>query len=137
MASAVQIPDPVRFGVFEVDLKAAELRKNGIKLKLSGQPFQILTILLSRTGEVVTRGELQKQLWADTFVDGERNLNTVINKIREVLGDSADNPLVLHDWNWQQAEKEFRRALELSPQSDRAHFYFAEYLQVLAAMMKG
>src|SRR5690348_7359114 len=65
---------------------------NGIKVKLSGQPFQVLTILLARRGEVVTREELQKQLWPDTFVDAERNLNTAINKIREVLGDSADNP---------------------------------------------
>ncbi len=92
MGSAVQLPDPVRFGVFEVDPKAGEIRKNGIKLKLGGQPFQVLVILLSRPGEVVTREELQKQLWPDTFVDVERNLNTAINKIREALGDSADNP---------------------------------------------
>ena len=92
MGSTAQITDPIRFGVFEVDLKAVEIRKNGIKLKLGGQPFQILTILLSRPGEVVTREELQKQLWPDTFVDAERNLNTAINKIREVLGDSADSP---------------------------------------------
>lgn len=92
MGSAVPIPRPIRFGVFEVDLKAGEIRKNGIKLKLSGQPFQILTILLSRPGELVTREELQKQLWPDTFVDAERNLNTAVNKIREVLGDSAENP---------------------------------------------
>lgn len=92
MGSAAQITDPIRFGVFEVDVKAAEIRKNGIKLKLSGQPFQILTILLSRPGEIVTREELQKQLWPDTYVDAERNLNTAINKIREILGDSADSP---------------------------------------------
>ena len=63
-----------------------------MKLKLSGQPFQVLTILLERPGEVVTREELQKRLWPDTFVDVDHNLNTAINKIREVLGDSAENP---------------------------------------------
>ena len=69
-----------------------ELRKDGVKLKFSGQPFQVLAILLERPGEVVTRDELQKRLWPDTFVDVERNLNTAINKIREVLGDSAESP---------------------------------------------
>jgi DNA-binding winged helix-turn-helix (wHTH) protein len=82
----------VRFGVFEVDLRAGELRKNGSKLKLAGQPFQVLAILLERPGELVTREELQKRLWPDTFVDVDHNLNTAINRIREVLGDSAENP---------------------------------------------
>jgi DNA-binding winged helix-turn-helix (wHTH) protein len=82
----------VRFGRFEVDLPAGELRKCGLKLKLSGQPFQVLAILLERPGEVVTREELQKRLWLDTFVDVDHNLNTAINKIREALGDSAENP---------------------------------------------
>jgi DNA-binding winged helix-turn-helix (wHTH) protein/Tol biopolymer transport system component len=82
----------VRFGTFEADVQTGELRKDGVKLKFSGQPFQVLAILLERPGEVVTREELQKRLWPDTFVDVERNLNTAINKIREVLGDSAENP---------------------------------------------
>ena len=82
----------VRFRTFEVDLRAGELRKSGVRLKLTGQPFQVLTILLERPGEVVTREELQKRLWPDTFVDVEHNLNTAINKIRDVLGDSAENP---------------------------------------------
>jgi Tol biopolymer transport system component/DNA-binding winged helix-turn-helix (wHTH) protein len=82
----------VRFGAFEADLRTGELRKNGIKLKFSGQPFQVLAILLERPGEVVTREELQERLWPDTFVDVERNLNTAVNKIREVLGDSAETP---------------------------------------------
>jgi Tol biopolymer transport system component/DNA-binding winged helix-turn-helix (wHTH) protein len=82
----------LRFGNFEVDLRSGELRKAGAKLKLSGQPFQVLSILLERPGEVVTREELQSQLWPDTFVDVDHNLNTAINKIREVLGDSAENP---------------------------------------------
>jgi Tol biopolymer transport system component/DNA-binding winged helix-turn-helix (wHTH) protein len=82
----------VQFGTFEVDLPAGELRKAGAKLKLTGQPFQVLAILLDRPGEVVTREELQKRLWPDTFVDVDHNLNTAINKIREVLGDSAESP---------------------------------------------
>src|SRR5664279_4719829 len=91
-AKAVRTATDIRFGPFEVDLQAGELRKGGLKLKLSGQPFQVLTILLERPGEVVTREELQKRLWPDTFVDVDHNLNTAINKIREVLGDSAESP---------------------------------------------
>jgi DNA-binding winged helix-turn-helix (wHTH) protein/dipeptidyl aminopeptidase/acylaminoacyl peptidase len=82
----------VRFGVFEVDLRSGELRKAGVKLKISGQPFQVLAILLENPGEIVTREDLLQRLWPDTFVDGDHNLNTAINKIREVLGDSAENP---------------------------------------------
>ena len=82
----------LRFGDFEVDLEAGELRKAGVKQKFGGQPFQVLTILLKSPGEVVTREELQKSLWPDTFVDVDHNLNTAINKIREALGDSAETP---------------------------------------------
>jgi Tol biopolymer transport system component/DNA-binding winged helix-turn-helix (wHTH) protein len=82
----------VRFATFEVDLQAQELRKGGLRLKLTGQPFQVLAVLLERPGIVVTREELQKRLWPDTFVDVDHNLNTAINKIREALGDSAENP---------------------------------------------
>ncbi len=92
MKNAVATPHVVRFGIFEVDLRTEELRKGGMKLKLSGQPFQVLAILLEHPGEVVTREELQQRLWPDTFVDAERGLNTAINKIREVLGDSAESP---------------------------------------------
>src|SRR5262245_1582331 len=83
----------VRFGVFEVDLRAGELRKNGMKMKLQEQPLQILAMLLERPREIVTREELQQKLWSnDTFVDFDNSLNKAINKIREALGDSADNP---------------------------------------------
>jgi cholera toxin transcriptional activator len=83
----------VRFGVFELDLGAGELRKNGVKLRLQEQPFQVLTVLLDRVGDVVTREELRDKLWpADTFVDFDHSLNTAVNKLREVLGDSASNP---------------------------------------------
>jgi DNA-binding winged helix-turn-helix (wHTH) protein len=82
----------IRFATFEVDLQAQELRKGGLRLKLSGQPFQVLAILLEQPGVAVTREELQKRLWPDTFVDVDHNLNTAINKIREALGDSSENP---------------------------------------------
>jgi Tol biopolymer transport system component/DNA-binding winged helix-turn-helix (wHTH) protein len=83
----------LRFGVFEADPIARELRKNGVKIKLQDQPFQVLAILLERAGEVIPREELRQKVWtADTFVDFDNGLNTAINKIREVLGDSAENP---------------------------------------------
>src|ERR1700704_4988815 len=83
----------VRFGIFEVDLSAAELRKHGLRLKLSEQPFQILTMLLERPGEVITRDELRNRLWqTDTFVDFDHGLNNAVMRLREVLGDSSDNP---------------------------------------------
>jgi len=83
----------VRFGVFELDLGAGELRKNGAKLRLQEQPFQVLALLLERAGDIVTRDEVRQQLWpADTFVDFDHSLNTAINKLRETLGDSASSP---------------------------------------------
>ncbi len=82
-----------RFGVFELDLAAGELRKNGAKLRLQEQPFQVLALLLERAGDVVTREELRQKLWpADTFVDFDHSLNTAVNKLRELLGDSASSP---------------------------------------------
>ena len=82
-----------RFGVFELDLAAGELRKNGAKLRLQEQPFQVLALLLERAGDVVTREELRQKLWpADTFVDFDHSLNTAVNKLRETLGDSASTP---------------------------------------------
>ena len=83
----------VRFGVFEVDLVSGELRKNGSRIRLQEQPFQILTMLLERPGEMVTREDLRSKLWpADTFVDFDHGLNTAVNKLREALGDAAANP---------------------------------------------
>jgi DNA-binding winged helix-turn-helix (wHTH) protein len=82
-----------RFGVFELDLSAGELRKNGAKLRLQEQPFQVLALLLERAGDVVTREEMRRKLWpADTFVDFDHSLNTAVNKLRETLGDSASSP---------------------------------------------
>ncbi len=90
----VQKPAPLlRFGIFEADLRSGELRKNGSKIRLQEQPFQVLAMLLERPGDVVTREELRQRLWpADTFVDFDHSLNTAINKLREALGDSAANP---------------------------------------------
>jgi cholera toxin transcriptional activator len=83
----------IRFGAFEIDLAAGELRKSGMKLRLQGQPFQVLVLLLERAGEVVTREELRQSLWpSDTFVDFDHSLNTAINKLRDTLGDSASSP---------------------------------------------
>ena len=83
---------PVRFGAYELDLRAGELRKQGVKIKLQDQPFQILSMLLERPGAVVTREELRNRLWpSDTFVDFDHSLNKAVNKLREALGDSAEN----------------------------------------------
>src|SRR5215510_1812884 len=83
----------LRFSIFEVNLQTGELRRKGQKVKLQDQPFQVLAVLLQRPGDVVTREELRSQIWQqDTFVDFDNSLNTAINKLREALGDSADNP---------------------------------------------
>ena len=83
----------LRFGVFEVDLRAGELHKHGLRVRLQDQPFQVLAMLLEHPGAVVTREELQKRLWpADTFVDFDHGLNKAVNKIRDALGDSAESP---------------------------------------------
>jgi len=83
----------LRFGVFEVDVRAGELRKHGLRVRLQEQPFQVLAMLLEHPGQVVTREELQKKLWpADTFVDFDHGLNKAVNKIRDALGDSAESP---------------------------------------------
>jgi TolB-like protein/Tfp pilus assembly protein PilF len=91
--STHQARSPVRFGNFEADINAAELRKEGAKVKLQEQPFQVLRILLEHPGEVVSREELRRQIWpANTFVDFEQGLNNAIKRLREALGDSPENP---------------------------------------------
>jgi Tol biopolymer transport system component/DNA-binding winged helix-turn-helix (wHTH) protein len=83
----------VRFGPFELDLRSGELRKNGSRVGLQDQPLQILSVLLERPGELVTREELRQRLWpADTFVDFEHGLNAAVKRLRDALGDSADTP---------------------------------------------
>jgi TolB-like protein/DNA-binding winged helix-turn-helix (wHTH) protein/tetratricopeptide (TPR) repeat protein len=93
MPDGTQAPVVLRFGAFEIDLQSGELRKNGMRLRLSGQPFQVLAVLIERAGEVVTREELRSKLWpADTFVDFDHGLNNAVARIREVLDDSSDTP---------------------------------------------
>jgi Tol biopolymer transport system component/DNA-binding winged helix-turn-helix (wHTH) protein len=87
------VPQTLRFGVFELDPRAGELRKKGMKVRLQGQPVEILAMLLERPGETVTREELQKKLWpADTFVDFEQGLNNAMNRLRAALDDDAESP---------------------------------------------
>ncbi|PYX40948.1 MAG: hypothetical protein DMG83_25350 [Acidobacteria bacterium] len=93
MALPVASTRIVRFGVFEVDLKACELRKHGFRIKLAEQPFQVLAFLLERPGEIVTREELRDRLWpGDTFVDFDHGLNNAVMRVREVLLDSSEHP---------------------------------------------
>src|SRR2546425_10662919 len=83
----------IRFGVFEVDLHAGELRKQGIKIKLQQQPFRVLALLLEQAGEVVTREDLRQAIWpAGAFVEFDLGLDAAIHKLRSALGDSAENP---------------------------------------------
>jgi TolB-like protein/DNA-binding winged helix-turn-helix (wHTH) protein/Tfp pilus assembly protein PilF len=93
MGSPAAVARILHFGVFEVDLKACELRKHGLRLKLPEQPFQVLVVLLEKPGEIVTREELRNRLWpSDTFVDFDHGLNNAVMRLREVLGDSSENP---------------------------------------------
>jgi DNA-binding winged helix-turn-helix (wHTH) protein/dipeptidyl aminopeptidase/acylaminoacyl peptidase len=83
----------IRFGEFSADLEAGELRRNGTKIKLQGQPFEILVVLLERPGRIVAREQLRQRLWStDTFVDFEHGLNAAVNRLREALEDSAEEP---------------------------------------------
>ena len=92
MADVADTPQVVRFGVFEVDLRAGELRKKGVRIRLQEQPLQVLAVLLEQPGQLVTREELKQKLWGGTIVDFDHSINTTINKLREALGDSADTP---------------------------------------------
>lgn len=94
MSEIRSAPAVVRFDVFEVDLRAGELRKEGRKIKLQEQPFRVLSLLLERAGDIVTREELRERLWpADTFVDFDHSLNSAVARLRDALRDSADKPL--------------------------------------------
>jgi TolB-like protein/DNA-binding winged helix-turn-helix (wHTH) protein/Tfp pilus assembly protein PilF len=93
MLAKAPLATVLRFGVFELDLEAGELRRAGIRLKLQKQPLQILQVLVQRSGEIVTREELRAQIWpADTFVDFDNSLNTAVNKLRDALADTSSNP---------------------------------------------
>jgi DNA-binding winged helix-turn-helix (wHTH) protein len=82
----------IRFGVYELDRDAMELRKHGVLIRLQDQPFRVLAILAGRPGEIVTREELQEQIWGSVFVDFDQSLNKAVNRIREALNDDAGTP---------------------------------------------
>jgi len=93
MSSTVSKPRLIRFGLFELDYRAGELRKTGTRIKLQDQPLQVLELLLQRPGELVTRDELRASIWpADTFVDFDKGLYTAVNRLRDALQDLAENP---------------------------------------------
>jgi DNA-binding winged helix-turn-helix (wHTH) protein len=96
MGSAQAPPALVRFGVFEADLRAGELRRNGVRVRLQDLPFRALTLLLSRPGEVITREEFRQTLWpSDIFVDFEQGISSAVMRLRDALRDSADNPVFI------------------------------------------
>jgi DNA-binding winged helix-turn-helix (wHTH) protein/Tfp pilus assembly protein PilF len=130
MGFAQALPALVRFGVFEADLRAGELRRNGVRVRLQDLPFRALTLLLSRPGEVVTREEFRQALWpSDVFVDFEQGISSAVMRLRDALRDSADNPVFIETierrgYRWigpiqrqETAPEEFR---EKKPQEDQA-----------------
>src|SRR5258708_21187433 len=96
MGSNQVAPALVRFGVFEADLRAGELRRSGIRVRLQDLPFRALTLLLTRPGEVITRKEFRQALWpSDVFVDFEQGISSAVMRLRDALRDSADNPVFI------------------------------------------
>src|SRR5580692_6782774 len=93
MQAPSPLTDIVHFGIFQLDLKARELHKAGVKVKLQGQPFRVLALLIDRAGQVVTREEFRQKVWpTDVYVGFDQGLNNAIKKVRDALGDSADSP---------------------------------------------
>src|SRR5271170_6779361 len=84
--------DKIHFGVYDLDRDAMELRKHGLLIRLQEQPFRVLAILAGRPGEIVTREELQEQIWGNVFVDFDQSLNKAVNRLREALNDNAGTP---------------------------------------------
>ena len=100
VATVHQVKDGFRFGRFELDVRARELRKDAVRLRLQGQPFEVLVMLLEQPGEVLTRDELRRRLWPDgTFVDFEHGLNAAVKRLRAALGDNADRPRFVETLN--------------------------------------
>src|SRR5450755_4870907 len=93
MQAPSPLTDIVDFGIFQLNLKARELHKAGVKVKLQDQPFRVLALLVDRAGSVVTREELRQKVWpTDVYVGFDQGLNNAVKKVRDALGDSADNP---------------------------------------------
>jgi DNA-binding winged helix-turn-helix (wHTH) protein len=86
------MPGKIRFGVYELDRDAMELRKHGAPIRLQEQPFRVLAMLAERPGEIITREQLQEQIWGNTFVDFDQSLNKAVNRVREALNDNAGTP---------------------------------------------
>src|SRR6202045_4306536 len=130
MGSTPSSPALVRFGVFEADLRAGELRRNGVKVRLQDLPFRALTLLLTRPGEVITREEFRQGLWhSDTFVDFEQGISSAVMRLRDALRDSADNPVFIETierrgYRWigpiQRQEPVPEELHENKPQEDQA-----------------
>src|SRR3974390_1566307 len=96
MSVSSKPPDVVRFGVFEADLRAGDLRKKGIRVKVQDLPFRTLELLLTRPNEIVTRWDFRQKLWPqDVFVDFDRGISSSIKRLRDALGDSAENPIFI------------------------------------------
>src|ERR1700730_10941704 len=96
MQPARQFSAVIRFGVFEADVESGELRKNGVKVKIQDLPFRALRLLVSRPQEVLSRDELRQELWPEgVFVDFDHGISSAINRLRDALGDSADNPVFI------------------------------------------
>src|SRR5271163_4136857 len=125
MATQPRVGERLLFDGYELDVRAGELRKHGLRLRLRGQPLRVLEILLERAGEVVTREEVQSRIWpAKTFVDFDHGLHNAIARIREVLGDSAETPryietLPRHGYRFIGALEEERQTLRLAEESGR------------------
>jgi len=106
MSTAQASPVLIRFGIFEADLRAGELRRSGVKVRIQDLPFRALAVLLSRPQEVVSREELRQELWPDdVFVDFNRGISSAVKRLRDALGDSADNPIFIetvdrHGYRW-------------------------------------
>src|SRR5580700_6964079 len=93
MSAQPQSPAHFAFGPFELDSAGGDLRRSGVRVRLSGQPFRILLVLLAHAGELVSREQLREEVWTGaTFVDFEHGLNAAVNKLRRALGDAAENP---------------------------------------------
>jgi DNA-binding winged helix-turn-helix (wHTH) protein/Tfp pilus assembly protein PilF len=130
MGSAQAPPALVSFGVFEADLRAGELRRNGVRVRLQDLPFRALTLLLSRPGEVITREEFRQALWpSDIFVDFEQGISSAVMRLRDALRDSADNPIFIETierrgYRWigpvQQQESVPQELREKRPQEEQA-----------------
>jgi DNA-binding winged helix-turn-helix (wHTH) protein/Tfp pilus assembly protein PilF len=130
MSSSQAPPALYRFGVFEADVRAGELRRNGVKVRLQDLPFRALTLLLTRPGEVITREEFRQALWpSDIFVDFEQGISSAVMRLRDALRDSADNPIFIETierrgYRWigpiQQQEPLPEELHETKPQEDQA-----------------